>query len=146
MSRPNNSSQQLMKRFKRSMQRLAPAYTLVDGTLANGNPAVTIKSGATVIAYCAVDTMSFSGFNIVGDLSSAVGEGTPEHVFKAYFDTDASGMNRDVEALFVALAARLGCAVTEVYENTSAAAEAALIAANLKQSIPASDETGAVGA
>lgn len=148
MARAYNMKFQLMTRFKRAMQVLQPAYTLVDDTLADGSPAVLIYQGATVFAYAAIDPMSFNGFNIVGEISSSAGEGTPEHTFMLYFQTNAAPSTFDVTGVITGLAMRVGCSNTQIYGNTTvpAAGGAVLSAGNLVQDVPNSDQSGASGA
>jgi hypothetical protein len=145
MARQSNLKEQLMRRFKRHLAVMAPQLTQVDSFSAAGNPALTLKSGATAWAYAIVEPMSFAGFNVVAELSSAAGEGTPEHILKLYLDTDASGLTEAEGALLGAIASKVPCSSLEVYSNTSAPAEAAVIASNLQYSIPLSD-LGAAGA
>lgn len=135
-----------MNGLVRSLQRLAPSFTLAQTSLSDGSPALEIRSGATLIALAAIQPRSFSGFNIVGDISSSAGEGTPESVAKLYVDTDASGATRSVEALLFSLVAKVGCSATELYEGTAAPAEAALIPSNLQQTLAGSAEMGFTGA
>jgi len=147
MARAYNVKYQLMTRFQRFMQVLAPSYQLVNDTLADGSPAVYINdSNGAPLGYAAIDPRSFSGFNIVAEISQSAGEGTPEHIFMLYFQTNAASIGYDVTGLITALAARIGCSSTQIYLNTTVPSSAVLIPANLKQDIPASAEDGASGA
>jgi hypothetical protein len=145
MARFSIVKDQLIARLKRSLKR-STTLTLVDDSLSDGSPALVIKSGATAIAYVAVQPRSFNGFNVVAELSSAAGEGYPEHVVHVYFDTDAAGMDTATAAQIAMLAGRIGASSMAVYQNTTAPSNAVIIAANLVYEIANTDEAGAVGA
>jgi hypothetical protein len=146
MARPSQQKFRLMKVFKRAMANLAGSYTLTDTTLADGSPAVLIASGGTTFGLAAIQQKSYSGFNIVGDISTSAGEGNPEHNFKLHFKSNASPATIDATSLVSILAARTGCAACQIYLSTNTPAEAELTDANLKQTIAVSSEMGQIGA
>jgi hypothetical protein len=146
MARQSNQRNQLMSKFKRALSRLAPAYSLVDSSLSDGSPAIEIKSGSTVLMYAAIQQRSYSGFQVVAELSSSAAEGTPEHALLLAIDSDAGANTADVVALISAIAAKVGCSEFKVYTSTSTPSSSILVDANLKQTIPNDPELGSVGA
>jgi hypothetical protein len=146
MARQSNVRDQLMQKFKKAMSALAPSLTVVDAAaLSDGSPAVTIKSGATAIAFFAIAPRAYSGFNVVAELSSSAAEGTPEHIAQLYMDTNASGMNAQEAALLGAIAYGVGCSSFQIYNGTDSPAAGELIASQLSFEVGAS-AMGAVGA
>lgn len=79
MAMASNQSEQMAKRLKADLEKLAPEFAARMTATAANEPVVELKDGATVIALIAFKRRSFSGFNIVAELSSSAGEGYPEH-------------------------------------------------------------------
>lgn len=80
MALASNTKEQLAKRLKADIELRDASLTVVSEVAASGDPVLTIKSGATVVGLCQISRRSFSGFNVVAELSSSAAEGLPEHV------------------------------------------------------------------
>lgn len=75
MALASNQKEQMAKRLKQDLELLAPEFT---ASMADSST-VELKSGSTVIALLSIRQRSFSGFNVVAELSSSAAEGLPEH-------------------------------------------------------------------
>jgi len=150
MARQSNQKDQLTRRLKQMCKRFLSDYTVGDLALTGAGFAqqgVTVtSSGGVLLALLAVKQRSFSGFNVVAELSSSAGEGLPEHELWVCEDSDASGMTNIFLARLMAVASKLGCSSIKFIDSTSTPAESVLTEANVDVEIPNSDQLGAVGA
>ncbi len=81
MALASNTRFQLAQRFQADLQIREPLFTIDLSIRASGDPLLTIKnSSGTVVAVSQVRRRSFSGFNVVAELSNSAAEGLPEHV------------------------------------------------------------------
>lgn len=141
MALASNTKDQIAKRLKQDLEKLCPELACAAKAAADGQPMIEVKDGSDVVALVAIKQKSFSGFNIVAEISSSAGEGMPEH--------DAWLVIKDDQSL--TLAARLtkavagaGCASLKVVESSDPA-EADLVEADATE-IPNDARLGATGA
>ena len=80
MALASNHKEQLAKRLKADLEIRNPSLTVDLSVRSSGAPLLTVKSGATIVSVVSVVQRSFSGFNVVAELSSSAAEGLPEHV------------------------------------------------------------------
>lgn len=94
MALATNTKDQLAKRLQADIQLREPTYTVDSSTQVTavpGDPLLTVKdAGASKIAIIAIDRRTFSGFQVVAELSSSAAEGLPEHVAYMLIDTAQS--------------------------------------------------------
>ncbi len=79
MALASNQKDQMAKRLKQELEKSAPELAAALKQDASGDPVVELKSGATVVALLAIKRRTFSGFNIVNEISAEAGNGYPEH-------------------------------------------------------------------
>jgi len=79
MALASNQSEQMAKRLKQELEKSAPELAAALKQDAAGAPVVELKDGATVVALMAIKRRTFSGFNIVNEISADAGNGYPEH-------------------------------------------------------------------
>ena len=81
MALSSNQKEQLAKRLKADYELRSLGLTVELGAHSvSGDPLLTLKVGATVVALCLISRRSFVGFNVVAELSSSAAEGLPEHI------------------------------------------------------------------
>jgi hypothetical protein len=140
MALASNTKEQIAKRLKQDIEKLAPELTCAAKAAADGQPMIEIKDGATVVALAAIKRKSFNGFNIVAEISSSAGEGLPEHDAFLIVKDDQSLVRM---AKLAKAAAGVGCASLKVAAS-AAPAEADMTDANTTE-IPNDARLGAVG-
>jgi|GEM_PF-6128817 len=142
MALASNTREQLAKRLKADIEIREAGYVADLGSTAAGDPLLTIKNAAgTVIAYANIARRSFSGFNVVAELSSSAAEGLPEHICYMLIDSDEANA---VKAKLSIYAFTLGCSSTKLgFMSTITAAD--LTDANVAIEIANSGRYGAVG-
>lgn len=142
MALANNQRHQMAKRLNADIPKLEATYTasLVDY---NGDPEVIVKdSSAVVVARILLKQRSFSGFNVVAELSSSAAEGLPEH--ECWLDMKDS-LTFDKIAKLVKACDQVGASSLKIL-SSAAPAEADLIDANVLAEIPNNARLGATGA
>lgn len=140
MSLASNVKEQLAKRLKADIE-LREGFTVAMGAMASGDPMLTISSGATVIAVAAISRRTYSGFNVVAELSSSAAEGLPEHICWMMIKDNQSQL---VTSKLAMLAGKMGCSSVKL-GFVAAPAEASLADASVAAEIVNDARLGAVG-
>ena len=141
MALASNVRDQLAKRLKADIELRDASLVATIGASAGGDPLLTIKSGATVVALCLISRFTYSGFNVVAELSSSAAEGLPEH--SAYL----MQLNTNSQLLTAKLAMvvkMIGTASVKL-GFSAAPVEGDLIAANVAEEFPNDARSGAAG-
>lgn len=142
MALASNTKEQLAKRLKQDLEKLAPELSVSALQMAaDGQPKLEVKSGATTVAVCAIKRRTYKGFNVVAELSESAAEGLPEHECWVALKSDATLAQT---AKLVKAASALGCSVTKLV-SSSAPAEADLVDASVTVELPNDARNGQVG-
>ena len=138
----NNQRDQLGDRLEADIKLREPGFTVTRATGATGEPILLVDSGSGVDAAFCISKRTFSGFNVVAELSSSAAEGLPEHICWVAVDTGASQI---LSMKYMQMAVDAGCSSVKVaFEATIDSAsvlDETLVAAEL----PANARTGASG-
>lgn len=142
MALASNTKEQLAKRLKQDIEKLAPELSVSALQMAaDGQPKLEVKDGATTLAVCAIKRRTYKGFNVVAELSESAAEGLPEHECWVALKSDASLAHT---AKLVKAASALGCSVTKLV-SSAAPAEADLVDASVTVELPNDARNGQVG-
>jgi len=139
MALKSNQTEQMAKRLKQDLEKLAPELKIA----AAGSASISVKDGEDVVALIKLKRRSFEGFNIVHELSESAGQGFAEHELWLALKDDTS-LERC--AKLVKAAAAAGASEMKLVKTAEAPAEADLIEANVAATIPNDARLGAVGA
>lgn len=143
MALASNQKDQLAKRVKQEIEKLAPELTVSSvQNGADGQPELTVKSAGTVIALLAVRRRTYKGFNIVAEISESAAEGLPEHELWLAVD-DSNTLVQNAKLLKAAFA--LGCSGLKLIVTVAAPVEADLVEANVSAELPNDARNGFVG-
>lgn len=140
MALANNTRFQLAQRLTQNLKSLNPDCTIAQST--DGiDPALAISDTSGVIAVAVIRQKTFIGLNIVAEISSSAGEGTPEHdLFLAMLPTTSPSRASKLSKA----ASLLGTASLKIVEDATPLA-AHCVDANVTAEIPNSAEFGSVG-
>ena len=142
MALASNTKEQLAKRLKQDIEKLAPELSV--STLqaaADGQPKLEVKSGSTTVAVCAVKRRTYKGFNVVAELSESAAEGLPEHECWVVIKSDAT---LSQTAKLVKAASTLGCSVTKLVSSEEPS-ESDLVDSSVTVELPNDARVGQVG-
>lgn len=143
MALASNHKDQLAKRLKADIQLREPTYSVDMGSMASGDPMLTVKNAAgSIIALVSVARRSFSGFNVVAELSNSAAEGLPEHVAFLLIDQAQTALVSTKLAMYVK---NLGTSSVKLGFKAAPLVEADLVDANVSAEIPNDARYGAVG-
>lgn len=143
MALASNQKEQLAKRVKQEIEKLAPELTVSSVQAgSDGQPELTVKSNGTVIALLAVRRRTYKGFNIVAEISESAAEGLPEHELWLAVD-DSNTLVQNAKLLKASFA--LGCSGLKLIVTTAAPVEADLVEANVSAELPNDARNGFVG-
>ena len=143
MALASNMKRQLARRLADDMVQLNPTYTVAQSDTAAGDPALLVSEAGVAIAAMQIKRRSFTGFNIVAELSSSAGEGFPEHECWLVMKSDAAPHKA---ASLMKAADLAGCSVVKIGEVVAAPALTDLIDANVVLEIANSARNGQTGA
>lgn len=142
MALASNTKEQLAKRLKQDIEKLAPELSVSAlQVAADGQPKLEVKSGSTTIAVVAIKRRTYKGFNVVAELSESAAEGLPEHECWVALKSDATLAQT---AKLVKASAALGCSALKLV-TSAAPAEADLVEANVAVEMPNDARVGHVG-
>lgn len=143
MALASNQKEQLAKRLKQDIEKLAPELSvsaLQAG--ADGQPKLEVKkSDGSTLAVVAIRRRTYKGFNVVAELSESAAEGLPEHECWLCIKSTASMVET---AKLVKAAAALGCSSLKLISDASPA-EADLTEENVAAEMPNDARVGHVG-
>jgi len=139
MALKSNQSEQMAKRLKQDLEKLAPELKVA----ADAAASLEIKDGQDVVARIALKRREFEGFNIIHELSSSAGQGFPEHECWLAMKEDTS-LERC--AKLVKAAAAVGASELKIVKTAEAPEAADLIEANVAVALPNDARLGSVGA
>lgn len=147
MALAGNTRFQLAERLQADIQLREPTYTVVSSTQVTavpGDPLLTVKNAsAATIAIIAIDRRTFSGFNVVAELSSSAAEGLPEHIGYMLIDTAQS---QTVVSKMVAYLVKIGFSSVQIgFVAAGSLTEANLTAANVAFELSNDARYGASG-
>lgn len=134
----SNETEQMIKHLQADLKLIAAEFSIEKPS----ENALVIKSGAEAKACIVLKRRSFSGFNILNELSSEVGQGFPEHEAFVVFKADAS---LAAIAKIVKATAAIGCSSMKICQTAAAPSEADASDANLVAELANDARLGAVG-
>lgn len=129
MALASNQKQQMAKRLQADAKLLAPEYAASLIADANGNPVVQLQDPSNsnaIVALMGIAPRSFSGFNIVAEISASAAEGLPEHELTLAVKSTTAV---DKMAKFTKLAASVATSSLKIVSTSAAPALADLAAA-----------------
>jgi hypothetical protein len=117
MALASNQKEQMAKRLKQELELSATEYTIAAKQDADSDPVIEVKLSTTVVALIAIKRKTFTGFNIVNEISSSAGNGFPEHDMWLVVKDDLTlvGMAKITKA-----AAAIGCSTMKIAVEASA--------------------------
>ena len=134
----SNETEQMAKRLQADLK-------IVAAELSSSKPqenAVVVKAGAVTKAVIVLKRRSFSGFNILNELSSEVGQGFPEHEAYVVFKADATLVEI---AKVIKVTAAIGCSSMKVCQTAAEPTVDDAVDANLQAELSNDARLGAVG-
>jgi hypothetical protein len=138
----SNTKEQLAKRLKQDIEKLAPELSVSALQMAaDGQPKMEVKSGSTTLAVVAIKRRTYKGFNVVAELSESAAEGLPEHECWLVLKSDATLAQT---AKLVKATAGLGCSVLKLV-SSAAPAEIDLVDSSVTVELPNDARNGQVG-
>lgn len=143
MALRSNQTEQMSRRLKQDIQKLAPELTTASEQDASGNPIIAIKDGEDTVAIAKLKRRSFEGFNITLELDSSAGNGYPEHEMWLGMKDDTS-LERC--AKLVKACAAAGASELKIVKTAEAPTDEDLAEANVSATIPNDARLGSVGA
>lgn len=142
MALASNTKEQLAKRLKQDISLLAPELSVSAlEVAADGQPKLEVTAGGTMVAVCAIKRRTYTGFNVVAELSESAAEGLPEHECWVSLSSSATLAQT---AKLVKAAAGLGCSALKLI-SSAAPAEADLVDANVSVELPNDARVGFAG-
>jgi hypothetical protein len=139
----SNTKEQLAKRLKQDLEKLAPELSVSAlQAAADGQPKLEVKDGATLLAICAIKRRTYKGFNVVAELSESAAEGLPEHECWVALKSSATVAQT---AKLVKAASALGCSVLKLVSTAAAPVETDLVEASVTVELPNDARNGQVG-
>ncbi len=143
MSVLSNQKFQLANRLLADLNSQAADFTHALSTDASGNPLITSKLSGTTKAMFNFIPRSLVGFNIVGELSSSVGEGNAGLEMWLAVD-DGISLTQSVELSVIAK--KMGCAAFKFAPVSGApVAVTSFVAANVTLELGNDSRLGSVG-
>lgn len=142
MALQSNHKDLLAKRLKQELSLLAPelsAKTLAD---ADSDPVIELKDGANVVALAAIKRRTFTGFNIVNEISASAGNGYPEHELWLAVKNDISFERL---AKLTKATSSMGCSTWKFIKTVAAPALADITEANVSLEMPNDARVGHSG-
>lgn len=140
----SNQTDQMARRLQQFLAKQAPELTSTIGIAADGvSPLLTIKASGSTVALCRLNRRSFVGYNIVGELSSDMAQGFPEH---ECWLSIISAMAADRVSKLAIITAKVGCADFYLSQSaTPAESDMATSSGNFLLNLSNSAELGSVG-
>jgi len=134
----SNETEQMVKRLQADLKIIAADLSIEKPS----ENALVIKAGADVKCAVVLKRREFSGYNILNELSSEVGQGFPEHEAFVVFKADATLVQI---AKIVKAVAAIGCSSMKICQVVTAPTVADATDANVQAELGNDARLGAVG-